>query len=194
MKRVSPIRALLADYYTKQTGEKINLHSKQDQHKLDQFLQSHRSELLDTFAPEIKNKKTVKEILQLYTRDERAELLIGLRQKSGLDRVPLKDVLSMIEYDGAHGHSLINGHADTFIESTIHQEKYQVNLSDLKVPGIDHTIYNQLDTWVAELVSNGLDATVPEQSIGKFGSGFLSCLSTLGKEADTITIITKKAG
>ena len=76
MKRISPIRAVLADYYTHETGEKINFHSENDQLKLNQFLHSHKEILLHTFAPVLQNKQTVREILQLYTRDQWAEVLI----------------------------------------------------------------------------------------------------------------------
>jgi hypothetical protein len=196
LKKISPLYAYVIDHYRQKTGEQLDPNKLQDQEKLVDFLKDNKDELLHLLATKKKLAKVpsaTRDLLSLMSRDERADFIIGVRKQEWLDAIPLTTLLGLIEYDGAHNHKLINGRASAFLHSELHQARYQFGENDLTVPWFEHNIHNQLDTWVSELVSNSLDATVPAKMIGKFGSGFLSCFSALGKEIEHITVTTRKA-
>ena len=132
--KITPLKAYLLDRYEQETNTKLNLQDPADQEAFQQYLNNNKDKLIHEHRDILADKTSTREIISAFSRDERAEKIIEIREKHGLDTIPLSDLLKMIEYDGSRNYSLINGDEDQFIRSLLHSKKYEIDLNQISLP------------------------------------------------------------
>jgi hypothetical protein len=124
--------------------------------------------------------------------NELVSVLAGERERLGIPKfVPLDRLMAFVEY--RHTNRLDLPY-DAFVRMI--PSKALKKADGIKPPRIDTLIANQgsyLAQGLVELIANGIDASVPEKSIGRFGEGFFQAFQFLKTEKDRLVVETKTA-